>query len=71
MKVKILLNGLIQEIELPLACDYGAIIDNGVIVALVLPIKDDHVVGVENISRVVINQTIWNDDLKPKKEVSK
>lgn len=64
MKVKIYIDDEIKEIELPLECDYGAIVDDDVIRALYLPPQDDKIIPAEYINRIVINKTHYTSVLR-------
>ena len=61
MKVKILENNEIKEIELPLECDYECIVKDGVIVGLKLPIESDTIITTKYIPRIIINQSKYTN----------
>lgn len=49
----------LQEIELPMECDYGAILnEEDVIIALTLPVNE-HPVYLENIDKIILNVTTY------------
>lgn len=61
MKVKILENNEIKEIELPLECDYECILKDDVIVALKLPIESDTIITTKYIPRIILNQSKYTN----------